>query len=353
MKFCSLILFLCMLSSGVCAQPGIRIESVTLTETISNESTSQIPRVVHADANNAVAAKINATLRDRFMIESFEQKEIGEFRWNDVRFQSDISDDIVFIAYEGEYYGAYPSYVEDELFFDLRTGNELTNRDIPFHALFSLEGYLDFMNRFWLAKARKAFKEAMECADVEPYCSYYDIDDYRASENKLDFKLVDDCYARAMLACAPTLSRSVPLDSMKQYLSASGRKTLVQDLYTAKTGIEKYQYNLKTNSTLPDNAFLFGKINGKYAFSMAIAFSNNAAGDVSGYYYYDNKLQKIILKGTKSGEDIVLREFVAGKITGNFTLKFERGAQHPTGTWSNPEKTKTFPVDFTEVKSNR
>jgi hypothetical protein len=67
--------------------------------------------------------------------------------------------------------------VEEELFFDLSTGEKVVNSDIPFQALFSAKSYLDFLNKYWLTTTLKdSFKEATTCAgDTQPDCSYYDI----------------------------------------------------------------------------------------------------------------------------------------------------------------------------------
>jgi hypothetical protein len=354
-----------LLSFYAYAQTNIIVEKVKLIETVDNITESEIPRVKDpSNIANPVVAKINAFILDRFEIESFDQKNVKEFRWYDVKFDSEVRENILFIRYGGEYYGAYPNYIEEELFFDLRTGGPLDNHDITFQALFSLEGYLDFMNRYWLAEAKNAFREAFECAQSEPFCSYYDIDEYSVEKNKVSISLAHDCYPRVIRACSPGITKSIPLDSIKQYLSNTGRKILVEDSYTSKKGIEKYLYNLKANPTIANNMFLFGKINGKYPFSMAINLL--PAGDVSGYYYYDNKLQKLTLKGKKVGNEININEFVGGKITGNFTLGIvpqydakgfplydsNGNSTYLIGSWTNPEKTRNYQIDFTEVKVN-
>ena len=153
------------------------------------------------------------------MINSYHQSELEEFRWYDVEFLSEVKEGIVFIAFAGEYYGAYPSYVEEELFFSASTGEKLTYLDIPFQALFSLDGYLTFMQRFWLPVVKNEFKEAIECADSEPYCSYYDVSGYSVDGNKFSMSLTNDCYPRVIRACAPSASLTLSVDSLTEYLT--------------------------------------------------------------------------------------------------------------------------------------
>lgn len=346
------------------------MQKVEFTETVDNRYASQLPKLIsESKEKKPIVSKINAFILDRFMIESFNQNELEEFRWYDVDFNYEIKEDILFIDFSGEYYGAYPNYVEEELFFDLKNGEQLSNMDIPFQALFSLHGYLDFMNKYWLKKAKPAFNEAIECADYEPYCSYYDIYDYSINHNKLSISLADDCYARVSRACSPRVSLTLPLDSIKTYLNNEGNKLLFTDSYTSKKGIDKFLYNRSIIKSLPINTYLFGKIDGKYPFSMALNFKKNSQ-NISGYYYYDRKLEKLKLIGSKESENnIRLQESLDNVETGSFFMELSSSyvkdafyIYHPdegkdmylSGTWSNPEKTKIYNVEFTEVKfSNR
>lgn len=345
----------------------ITVETIEFKETVDNSYISKLPRLTTESVENEQAVnKINAFILDRFMIESFDPSELEEFRWYEVDFNYEIKEGILFISFAGEYYGAYPNYVQEELFFDLSTGEQLINSDIPFQALFSLSGYLDFMNKFWLNEVKPAFIEAIECADYEPYCSYYDIYDYSINEENIVISLTDDCYARVSRACSPFVSLTLPSDSIKKYFSKEGNRIIFTDSYTSKEGIDKFLYNRSISKNLPRNMYLFGKIDGKYPFSMALNFDKDSE-NISGYYYYDRKLEKLQLTGLKKDEaTIVLQESLNNIPTGSFKINLSNSyvrdaypvysskgeSTYFTGIWSNPEKTKTFHVEFTEIKLN-
>jgi len=150
------------------------------------------------NSDNKVVAKINNYILETFMIDSFKPAEIAEFRWYDVNFQSEIEDDIAYISFAGEYYGAYVSNVEDRLFFSLKTGENLDPYEIPFQALFKLESYFDFINKFWLDDVNHELGAAKTCSGVEASCSPYDINygGYFADEYALQIcppSLYTDC----------------------------------------------------------------------------------------------------------------------------------------------------------------
>lgn len=365
MKIKILILFL--LITLVSYGQNIVVEKVRLTN--SYNDVSELPKVKDTEnINNSVVERINDKILDRFMISSFDQnRELGEeealeeFRWTGVECGSELKDDILFIWFSGEYYGAYDNYVEDCFYFSLKTGEELKMSEIQFQTLFTLSGYLDFINKYWLNGVKKEFKEAIECAEYEPSCSYYDID-YSLSDNKLSISLNGDCYARVSRACSPYYNLSLPLDTVKAYLNDVG-KYIFESNYFSKSPINKFIDNKRLEKKIPNNLFLFGKIDDKYSISMAIYIDEQ--NQVSGYYYYDNKLQKIKLYGEKIGEEIFLTEKVNGKITGYFELKFSKDydrkgfpiytyydeSEYLTGKWSDTKKIKQFEIKFTEAKT--
>ena len=203
------------LSAMLCfsiANAQIVVEKVNLGK---GENEVNIPRLKdQANASNPVVEKINEFILDRFMLESFNPEETEDLRWSDLFFESDIQKDIFFFNFGGEYYGAYPNYVQQSFFFDLNSGEELSYKSIPFQALFSPEGYLAFLNQYWLKGVKAEFDEAIKCSDTEPYCSYYDIT-YGIRNNQLRASLVDDCYPRVIRACAPGYDVRVELDSIE------------------------------------------------------------------------------------------------------------------------------------------
>jgi hypothetical protein len=323
------------------------VEKVQLTETVDNRYVSEIPRLkdVINDSNTVVEA-INSLILDRFMINSFEQSELDEFRWYEVECSSEINENILYLSFTGEYYGAYPNYIVDEMYFDLKTGAPLELKTIPFQALFTLSGYLDFLNIYWIEAVKKEFKTAIECAEFEPYCSYYDIN-YRVDSNKFFASLTNDCYPHVAQGCSPSYEISVELDSMKPYLNDIGKYMLIESNYMTMTPIERFLENEKLKEKLPDNVYLFGTMNDKYPFSMAIQIDNRE--QISGIYSYNSKLQKIYLKGYCNEYTMFLTETVDNKQTGFFEFDTDVDDCPIEGKWMNYEKTKSLNVTFTKI----
>ena len=112
------------------------------------------------------------------------------------------------------------------------------------------------------------------------------------------------------------------------------------------TPIEKFLKNQKLTVKIPNNLFLFGKIDDKYPFSMAINIDKKE--QISGLYYYDSKLQKINLKG-QCNDTMFLTETVNNKQTGFFELDINVDNYPIEGKWLNFEKTKSLIVKFTKI----
>lgn len=345
MKYNVLIVFL--INSLISYSQEYVLEKVKLTETVDNKYVSEIPRFKDkSNDSNPVVERINSQILDRFMINSFVQSELEEFRWYEVGCSSEIKENILYISFAGEYYGAYPNYIADELFFDLNSGELLKMTVIPFQALFTLSGYLDFLNKYWLEGVKREFITAIECAEFEPYCSYYDIN-FNINSNKMSISLIDDCYPHVAQGCSPGFSITVELDSIKQYLNNIGRYILLESNYNNLTPIEKFQENERLKDKVPKNVFLFGKIDDKYPFSMAINIDKQY--EISGFYYYDTKLQKINIKGRNKDNTMFLVETVSNKQTGFFEFDINIDNFPIDGKWLNSEKTKSLNVKFTKI----
>jgi hypothetical protein len=322
------------------------VEKVLFTETVDNRSVSEIPRLKDVlDDSNSVVEAINSLILDRFMINSFKQSELDEFRWYEVAYSSEIKADILYISFSGEYYGAYPNYVTDEMFFDLKTGAPLTYTEIPFQALFTLPGYLYFLHAYWLEGVKNEFVTAIECAEFEPYCDYYDIN-YHVDSSWLIVSLTDDCYPHVALGCSPSYRVSVELDSMKSYLNDIGKYMLMESNYMTMTPIEKFLKNEELIDTIPNNVFLFGKIHDRYPFSMALNIDKE---QITGLYFYDSQLEKINLKGQHNDYTMFLTETVNNKQTGFFEFDTDVDNYPIEGKWWNFEKTKGLNVTFTKI----
>ena len=369
MKFKLIVLFCIILSNNIYSQ-NVTVETVGLTDPNTNMS-ADIPKVVDLSGmHSEIVKKINDQIRERFMISSFDQNELESLPWGFVDSHFDIKEKILYIWFSGEYNAASLSHEQDEFYFDLKTGELLSYTIIPFQALFTLNGYLDFINKYWLVGIRNKFKAAIECAEGElPYCDIYDIYSYSVTNNKLNISLpgAEDCYTRFYSYCSPSHNISVELDSLKEYLNESGKYILIKSSYLSKSSIEKYIDNEKLKDRIPNHLFIFGRIDDKYPFSMAINIDNQ--GKISGCYYYDKKLQKLTLTGQKKGNVISLTETLNNKQTGFFEFKMSDkydtydsnefllydqngNSKYLVGKWVNPEKTKIFDITFTGVKSN-
>jgi hypothetical protein len=341
MRYLLLIVFL--INTVIIYSQKFVVEKVQLIETVENKYVSEIPKLKDlSNDSNPVVDGINSHILDRFMINSFVQSELEGFNWYEVRYSSEIRENILYITFAGEYYGAYPNYVADELLFDLKYGEPLKLTAIPFQALFTLSGYLDFLNKYWLEGVKNEFIAAVECAEIEPYCSYYDINSYNVDSNKLSISLTDDCYPHVAQGCSPVYRISIELDSIKQYLNNIGKYILLESNYMTMTPIGKFLENKKIIEKVPDNVFLFGKIDDRYPFSMAINMEKQER--ISGLYYYDSKLQKINLKGQRNDNTMFLTETVNNKQTGFFEFDINIDYYPIEGKWLNFDKTKSLNV---------
>jgi hypothetical protein len=121
-------------------------------------------------------------------------------------------------------------------------------------------------------------------------------------------------------------------------------------------------YNKAAWKNIPNNLYLFGFINNKYPFSMAITI-NQASGATTGYYYYDKKMQKINLKGTFAHNILDMTETVNNAQTGKFYFTWTNNynqeaiavydahgkSEYINGTWLSMDGSKKFLIRFTEV----
>lgn len=355
--------FLCMLQPTL-AQ-NVIVEKVKVTRSSDKESSTNIPRVKDTtNPHNEKVAAINIALLEWLELPGY-QSESDEISYL-VDFESEVKADIVYIHITGEYYGAYPNPVDEEFFFSLSTGERIENKDLSFQSLFTLSGYLDFMNKFWLTPQLKtAFQKANACAGLTPYCSYYDIKRYAVDGNKLKVWLEDDCYPHAVQSCSPEYSISVPMDSVKRFLAPYAQKALTIDNYTKLKGISKLQYNQKVRPGIPYTMYLFGLIDGKYAISMALTVDLNT-NVLTGYYYYDKKRQPLQLKGTFANNILDMTETVNNQQTGKFYFTFSNESNEDAfplhdpsetiylnGTWLSMDGAKKYKIKFTEAKRMR
>jgi hypothetical protein len=315
------------------------VNTIVFTETVDKRYHSNIPHVKNPSGKKKnIADKINEEIKDRFMFESFEPIKNKEFRWYDVEFHNEIISDILLISFSGEYYGAYPNMVDDNLFFDLKTGNRIQEETLDYHLLFSKQGYFDFLEKYWIEGCNEKFKEARQCADYEPYCSEFDII-FRSNnatslkKGLITFALVDDCFPHVVRACSPSFEIEIPVEDLKPYLSPFGIFTIFESNYLSKTTLEKYLFFKTNKSKIPFTYFIQGKINGKYRFNMAIETNKNSK-TVEGFYYYQKKKVPIFLSGLVDNKTISLTESVDNKKTGQFQFQLKGNDKSAYSKWT-------------------
>ncbi len=299
------------------------IDTIVFTETVDGKNHSNIPFVRNLLVNKKkIADKINLQIKERFMIESFDPTINKEFRWYDVEFNSEIIDHTLLISFQGEYYGTYLNMINENLYFDLLTGEKIQEEKLDYNFLFSNQGFFDFLDRFWIQGCDKEFKKAIECADLEPYCSPFDIifssnNEVAVEHGKIRFSLVSDCYPHVVQACSPFFEIQISLSELKPFLSPFGIFTLFESGYLAKTTLEKHLFFKKNKWKIPFTYFIQGRIDAKYRFNMVIEINQNSK-EAKGFYYYDSKRLPLRLKGYFDNKSILVNEKVDNKKTGQF-----------------------------------
>jgi hypothetical protein len=365
MKIYNWVIALLISSAAIC-QEKYTVQKININSTLFADTKNEIPKIIPLKKEyTAVANTINKQILEEYSLEGFQLKKDEEFRYSDCSFSYQINPTHLFLKTEGGYLGPYPSEFEKEYIFNLKNGALENNENIPFQAFFTLNGYLDFMSKYWLTDVKKEFDTSIkDCEGSEPYCTYYDIDKYEVQNNQLSISLTNDCYPHVAQACTPYLTKSFSKEVMRKYLSDWGYRILFNSKYVANKGIEKFLINQKERGNAENNIFLFGKINKLYPISMALTLSKKD-NTVSGYYYYDKKKIKIKLSGTFSANSISLNEFTNNQNTENFSFEFKENysddgfyiytndeqSKYLTGNWLNQKS--QYKVIFSEVLLNK
>lgn len=354
------LLLLSFLFTSIGFNQEFVMESVIFTEPLYGNIDFEFPRLNSLSKENSeVVEKINTQILSGLNLDGYEEEdmysqedrdEMNMFKWSDLTYSSEIREDMLYLTFSFFYNTAYPLYIEKSYYFDLKTGELQTYWDIPFQTLFTLSGYLDFINMYWLDSVKIKFEEAVECAgEEEPFCGIYDIDSYHIDTNKLSLSLSSDCFPRYIQSCTPYLTISVELDSIEDHLSDIGKYMLLESDYFTKTKIEQFVENDSLSKHFQDHMFIFAKIDGKYPVSIAIQTDEH--DQISGYYYYDKKRINLALKGEIKNHILSMVETFKGEVTGLFELQLDPEYGYiDSGKWFNPAKTKEYDIEFTEVR---
>lgn len=353
------IIFIFLLFKSIGFSQDFILEGVKFTEPIYKEVVYEFPRLKSGlKENKPIVDKINKQILSGLMLNGYtkediyskaDQAEMNQFKWSDLEYHSEIKDDILYLNYHYFYLAAYAEYNEETYYFDLKTGERLPSNNIAFHSLFTISGYLDFINTYWLDSVKSKFAAAIECADEEPACSYYDIASFKVDNNKVMISLTYDCYPHYIQSCTPELTLYIERDSIEKYLNAVGKYMLIESDYFSTSEIEKFEKNDSLRNHLENNVYIFAEIDSKYPITMAM--TSDEQGEISGYYYYNKNRVNITLKGQRVDDTLLITEISKDKITGLFEFKINTEYNYiESGKWSNPAKTKVYDIEISEVK---
>lgn len=251
--------FICILiwsSSCTIYKQNIAIEFVTLTNEEDTVFSIKSPIAIDLTGKNQlVADKINAEILRQFGISDFNENQSYEFRWGEVNTTHEIDKEVLHMHISSSYYGGnYPNDYEDDLYFNINTGDPIEYRQIPIKGLFTSTGYSEFLDKYWIPGAKIKLDSATLCAGSEPLCTYYDITDYTVNSKELTLSLTSYCFARVAQFCSPVYDVSVALELVEPYLNDSGKAILSEPDNFSKDPIVKIRANQKLydNITLKD-----------------------------------------------------------------------------------------------------
>ncbi len=343
------------------AQQNISVETIIFSNSINKSAKSNIPHVIDkSGVKNIVVNKINESIMERFMIDNFDTSKAVNFSWSDVDYKYEIKSDILLISFWGEYLGAYLNYINDNLYFDLSNGSLLVNKVLPFNALFSLQGYFSFLNKYWIPGCIQKYDEAAKCAGLEPDCNCYQID-LTYSATHLDFSLTDYCFPHYISVCNPHYSIVLLIDSIKPYFSDFGKYVIFEKKFNNLTELERFLFYRENFNKIPNYYFIVGSIDNKYPFSMALEL-NDSLKEANGYYFYNKHKINISLNGQFNSSQINLKESINNKTTGQFDFTWydsyhedglSFGNKYLTAKWINLDSKKEMKIKLTSIKTNK
>lgn len=353
-----------LFSSVLVYSQEIRIETVYFDLDRAEESVSQIPQAVDVTGKNQdVVEEINASLLAFFMLESFDPKEAGDFRWWAMRYTTEIKSGVLLISISGEYLGAHSNPVYADLYFDLNSGVQINDKIVRYNSLFAQDSFFEFMNKFCLPDCGKAVLEAQDCAELEAiYCDCYDLV-FLVNDNSVDFVLTGDCMPHYAQACDPGgYIMNVKTDSLKPYLNDFGRYLIFESGYQNFTQLEKQLFGMEKSAEIPPYYFIQGRIDGRYQFSMGLELSK-PENIARGYYFYHSQKKHISLTGAYEDSRIKLTETVNNKVTGifyfYFSNEYSEGCCHLadgmylSAVWVNTKTNEEFVVEIDKVLFNK
>jgi len=255
---------------------------------------------------------------------------------------------------------------------NLNTGNSVHfSNNVSMISIFTLSGYFEFLEKYWLPKAKKEVGyvawcvadgrgdlKAVEELSITDSCfiPYADCNCYSFNGKVWGgvSLIMDGCVSRAARCCEADYSIGVAPDSLLPYLNDFGKNILIEDDHSELKGLDKELYLASVKkSDLPENYYYVGIIDDKYPFKMALSIEGDS---VTGYYYYDKTKEKISLNGSSYyyPKRFKLTESSDGNVTGYFYIDTEKCSWNElklVGDWSNADSSKTLDVKLYNINS--
>lgn len=202
-----------------------------------------IPKVI---TDNPQLLNISNSINEIIYKELDYGDDLDRWTWNyhDVDFRYEFESPYLLLSIDYIFFGAHGEFEnQSTLLFDLRTGERVKLvENIPFSALFSTEGYFDFLNgRKWSEGVYETVIEAYmdEASDSKTKCdsieAYYMSKygqfhiDYCFSNGKFNFWRENNCYSIfcwAHRCFEPSYIDECPIDSVLPYMNEIGKSAI-------------------------------------------------------------------------------------------------------------------------------
>lgn len=362
--FCALLF---LLSSLLTAQK-IKLDSVLIQNPHEDFIKAYVPKLVTKSKKYRPAVdSINQQLLHSFELESYDG-DAAYFGYTDINARMRMLDTVLYLYIKSEFMAAYPVTHETEQYFSLTTGQQLPYYSYTFSQLFTPQGYFEFLEKYWLKKAKNALKAAEECANGPSYCNAYDIMDYKVQEDSIMIQLSNQCFPHVTQFCSPMLTVKVALTDALPYMNLIGQKIVNSPDYYDAHPIRSYlcrqaiSLDSNLNNSIAHSSYIIASIADQYPISMTLI--KDPKGNISGNYYYNKVGTPIDLKGKKEHQIIHLTERSNGEITGYFEISIHPTYQNEayayyndngeeayfTGKWYNADRSKVMNVKIEEIK---
>lgn len=334
------ITFLCLLLiSSLSAQERNNYQSIKL-ERISSGKIF-IPRLVDTTGTmKPILDKINKSILKEFGIDSYE--DTAERPWEEIEMSIETGNNKILVSITATLDGSVTGFgqqVSETLYFDLTNGNRIKPPEfVSALSYFSTDGYLQFLNDYNIIEDYNiAAKEAIECAEgTIPNCHLHKLEFSFHDDNVSIYMDQYECYPRWGYACIFSVGAKLKVEDFLKYLN----KETKEYFKLVSQGKTFEMLEMRNALKTPKNFALFGKINGKYPFSMMI---NVLGTNVSGHYYYNAKMELIKLSGKIDNGKLILREYVDGNHTGTFVIEKPESFNERIH-WESADRKKRFEV---------